>query len=230
MKNNIKNLFIGLLLILSLLVMSSRGNVPQQTAPQVLPDISEEQMANTEEEAESQAVIEEFESLQVNEPEVTPAPDDIPPAPVEALPKDENAVSQDADIIPAETKKFCTLSVKCDTILNNISLLKEEKRSLIPADGIIYAKKEVEFFDNESVFDVLLREMRNSGIHLEFESTPAYNSVYIEGIANIYEFDCGDMSGWKYKVNGTSPSRGCSQHIVTEGDRIEFYFACNLME
>lgn len=32
-----------------------------------------------------------------------------------------------------------------------------------------------------------------------------YNSAYIEGINNLYEFDCGELSGWMYKVNGLVP-------------------------
>ena len=32
-----------------------------------------------------------------------------------------------------------------------------------------------------------------------------YNSYYVEGIGNLYEFDCGSESGWMYKVNGWFP-------------------------
>ena len=37
------------------------------------------------------------------------------------------------------------------------------------------------------MFNVLQREMRKAGIHMEFEDTPMYNSAYIEGINNLYE-------------------------------------------
>lgn len=127
-----------------------------------------------------------------------------------------------------ETKHFCTLSVVCDDVLQNMDTLLEGKEKIIPADGIILPKKEVPFSEGESVFDVLLRVLREHGIHMEYSSAPIYNSVYIEGIGNLYEFDCGDTSGWTYSVNGESPMHGCSQHSVKQGDNIEFRYKCSL--
>lgn len=43
------------------------------------------------------------------------------------------------------------------------------------------------------MFDVLLREMKKNKIHMEFSMTPIYNSNYIEGINNLYEFDAGEL-------------------------------------
>ena len=57
---------------------------------------------------------------------------------------------------------------------------------------------------------------------MEFEDTPMYNSAYIEGINNLYEFDCGELSGWMYKVNGWFPNYGCSRYQLKEGDTIEW--------
>ena len=125
-------------------------------------------------------------------------------------------------------KGICTLMVKCDTILDNIDRLKPEKRRLVPDEGIIFSEKEVVFYKGESVFNVLLREMRRSGIHLEYVNTPIYKSAYIEGINNLYEFDCGELSGWIYRVNGNKPDYGCSRYILSDGDRIEFDYTCNL--
>jgi len=122
----------------------------------------------------------------------------------------------------------CTLTVRCDTILGNMELLDKEKAQLVPEDGIIYAEKEVVFYEGESVFDVLLRVMRENKIHLEYESTPSLNSTYIEGIANIYEFDCGSMSGWIYKVNEKSQNFGCSDYILKDDDFVEWIYSCDL--
>ena len=57
-------------------------------------------------------------------------------------------------------------------------------------------------------------------------STPVYNSVYIEGINNIYEFDCGELSGWLYKVNNESPGVGCSLYKLKDGDVVEWIYTC----
>ena len=39
------------------------------------------------------------------------------------------------------------------------------------------------------------REMKKAKIHMEFRNTPIYNSAYIMGINNLYEFDVGELSG-----------------------------------
>ncbi len=122
----------------------------------------------------------------------------------------------------------CTLCVRCDTILQNIANLKEEKIDIVPKDSIIFAEKEVVFYEGESVFNVLLREMKKNKIHFEFVNTPIYNSAYVEGIANIYEFDCGELSGWMYKVNGWFPNYGCSRYALKQGDKIEWLYTCDL--
>ena len=122
----------------------------------------------------------------------------------------------------------CTLSVRCDTIINNLDLLDSNKVEFVPQSGVIFAETTVPFYDGESVFNVLLREMKRNKIHLEFENTPIYNSAYIEGIANLYEFDCGELSGWMYKVNGIFPNYGCSRYQLKSGDKIEFVYTCDL--
>lgn len=129
---------------------------------------------------------------------------------------------------PEVPKTTCTLSVRCDSVIENIDKLPENKRSIVPPDGIIYKEQVVEFTEGESVFDVLLREMRKYNIHLEFVKTPAYNSVYVEGIGNLYEFDLGDTSGWLYSVNGIEPRYGCSDYILKNGDRVEFWYSTKL--
>ncbi len=127
-----------------------------------------------------------------------------------------------------DVERTCTLSVRCDTILDNMDWLDKEKVELVPEDGVIFATKTVTFYEGESVFNVLQREMKKAKIHMEFANTPMYNSVYIEGINNLYEFDCGELSGWMYKVNNWFPNYGCSRYQLKEGDVIEWVYTCNL--
>lgn len=127
-----------------------------------------------------------------------------------------------------EPEKQCYLTIECKTILNNMSNLTPGKESLVPADGYILYKTAVTFKDGENVFDVLLRETRARGIHMEHEYTPGFGSEYIEGINNLYEFDCGSGSGWMYYVNGSKPNYGVSKYTVQEGDNIEFRYTCDL--
>ncbi|MDR2355056.1 MAG: DUF4430 domain-containing protein [Clostridiales Family XIII bacterium] len=133
---------------------------------------------------------------------------------------------QDAEI--GDDTLTATLAVRCDTILGNMALLDKEKHELVPADGVIFKTTAVTFYEGESVFNVLQREMKRAGIHMEFENTPIYNSAYIEGINNLYEFDVGELSGWMYKVNGWYPNYGCSRYRLEDGDVIEWHYTCDL--
>lgn len=127
-----------------------------------------------------------------------------------------------------DIESYATLSVRCDTILENLDWLDPDKIELVPEDGVIFATKKVKFYEGESVFNLLLREMKKAKIHMEFSNTPMYNSAYIEGINNLYEFDCGELSGWMYKVNGWFPNYGSSRYALKEGDIVEWVYTCNL--
>ncbi len=98
----------------------------------------------------------------------------------------------------------------------------------MPEDGWILQPVTVTFYEGESVFNVLQRTCKQNGIHMEFTNTPIYNSAYIEGINNLYEFDCGELSGWMYKVNEWFPNYGCSRYQLSDGDVICWVYTCDL--
>ncbi len=191
---------------------------------------------NVSKESEKSFSNEAFPSVTISEEIVTVNED------VSEKVNDTTKENQNTKVLPAEKpesdsdeieekideKLICTLSVRCDTINQNIGLLDESKRVLIPSDGIIFNSNKVEFSEGDSVFDVLLREMKNNGIHFEYVSMPVYDSAYIEGINNIYEFDCGSRSGWLYRVNGEFPKYGCSQYKLKNGDIVELVFSCDM--
>ena len=122
----------------------------------------------------------------------------------------------------------CTLSVTCETILSNLDHFNADKLDVLPKNGVILPATKVTFYEGESVFHVLQREMKQVGIQMEFKNTPLYNSAYIEGIDNIYELDCGDLSGWMYRVNGWFPNYGCSRYQLQDGDVIQWVYTCDL--
>ena len=127
-----------------------------------------------------------------------------------------------------ETEYHCTLSISCASILDNMDKCDKNKRELVPEDGWILEPTEVTFFEGESVFQVLKRTCKQKSIHMEFENTPIYNSAYIEGINNLYEFDVGELSGWMYSVNGWFPNYGCSRYALKDGDVVEWVYTCDL--
>ncbi len=133
------------------------------------------------------------------------------------------------DAIVDQNKTYtCTFSIECSTILNNLDQLDPEKLEMVPSGGVILKKTTVTFYEGESVFDVLQRVCKEQGIHLESSWTPIYNSAYIEGIHNLYEFDCGELSGWMYRVNGWYPNYGSSRYQLQDGDVVEWRFTCDL--
>ena len=131
---------------------------------------------------------------------------------------------------PVETTKeklTCTITIRCDTILNNMDNLDPAKAPYVPDDGVILREVTVEFEEGETVFDVLNRVCKQYNIPIEYSWTPMYDSYYIEGINNLYEFDCGSESGWMYKVNGWFPNYGCSSYYLTGGEKIVWCYTCN---
>lgn len=126
-----------------------------------------------------------------------------------------------------DEKYTCTISISCSTILDNMDLCAPEKVELVPEDGWILKPVTVTFYEGESVFNVLQRTCKQQKIHMEFSNTPIYNSAYIEGIDNLYEFDVGNLSGWMYKVNGWFPNYGCSRYQLKDGDVIEWAYTCD---
>ncbi len=144
------------------------------------------------------------------------------------IPEGKPVPAEPRDTVIKDTAYTCTLSVRCDTILQNMKCLDKEKVELVPKDGVIFPARKVTFYEGESVFNVLQREMKKNKVHMEFKSTPIYNSAYIEGINNLYEFDAGELSGWMYKVNGWFPNYGCSRYQLKDGDVVEWVYTCDL--
>lgn len=141
-------------------------------------------------------------------------------APSEGPPQGAAAVEGD---IPAQT---CTIEVRCDTILDNMGDLAPGKSSCVPGNGVILAASTVRFAQGDTVLDVLKAASSATGLQLEYSYTPGYGSYYVEGINNLYEFDCGNESGWMYKVNGWFPNYGCSEYQVRDGDVIVWCYTC----
>lgn len=129
---------------------------------------------------------------------------------------------------PQEPEQYtCYLEVECHTILNNMDSLKEGKAHLVPSSGVIYSAN-VKFTPGQSAYDVLRASMQAAGIQMDAEYNSLYDSAYIKGINNLYEFDCGPYSGWMYSVNGIYPNYGTSVYTLADGDRLIFSYTCDL--
>jgi len=139
-----------------------------------------------------------------------------------------NPVEPDQQEVNTQKALSCTFSIECSAILNHLEQLEPGKLEMVPSNGVILSKTSVTFYEGESVFDVLQRVCRENKIHMEASWTPIYNSAYVEGISNLYEFDCGSLSGWMYRVNGWYPNYGCSRYQLQSGDIVEWRYTCDL--
>lgn len=136
-------------------------------------------------------------------------------------PEESQSYTDEEDKKDDPAEKSCTLYISCKTALGKTSLS-------LPEDGVILPETKVTLDKNDTVFSVLSRTLKEKKIHMEYVDTAVSDSAYIEGIANLYEFDAGELSGWMYSVNGVFPNVGVSSYEVSDGDKISFLYTCDL--
>lgn len=111
-----------------------------------------------------------------------------------------------------------TLTIRCDTVAG--------RADHIPADGVILAETSFPIAQGDTVYTILTEAARAYGIPME--NTGARGMAYIAGINNLYEYDFGDLSGWMYAVDNESPSVGCDQYVLRDGQKIQWLYTTNL--
>lgn len=92
--------------------------------------------------------------------------------------------------------------------------------------GVILAPVSIELREGDTVIDVLKRAGKANSIPLEARGSGMF--AYVEGIANLYEFDNGPESGWLFRVNGELSGKGAGVVKVSEGDVIEWLYTTDL--
>ena len=135
------------------------------------------------------------------------------------------------DDIPPQSATV-TLSIECKTVLENLSVLGPALKAgdFVPEDGVILPCTRYVLRPGDTVYDILSRAVRYNKIQMEYQGADknSFSSVYIKGINYLYEFSCGPLSGWMYTVNGIFPQYGCSKYELSDGDRIEWVYTCDL--
>ena len=124
----------------------------------------------------------------------------------------------------SESENVCYITIECKSILDNMSKLKEGHESFVPDNGIILERTKCILTKNNTAFDVLASACNSKGIKLTSRNT--IYGIYVSGINNLDEFDCGSASGWVYTVNTKSPNKSCGKYAVSKGDEIVFKYVC----
>lgn len=118
----------------------------------------------------------------------------------------------------------CTVTVECKSILDHMDELKEGHEEFVPSDGYIIKNYTYKAKAGYTAYDALKSACNSNDIKLTAQKT-SYG-VYISGINNLDEFDCGKQSGWMYSVNGIMPNTTCENVTVDDGDSIVFTYVC----
>lgn len=109
-----------------------------------------------------------------------------------------------------------TLTIRCDAVPGL------ESMDHLPDDGVILTATAIDLSEGETVYDILMQAARARSLHVDTQGSG--EAAYVRGISYLYEQQHGDLSGWTYKVNGTSPSVGCGAYSLSDGDEIVFEY------
>ncbi len=129
---------------------------------------------------------------------------------------------------PKEGSCSITISIRCDTAVENGMNTQDKWKGIIPDNGCMLSDTVVKLKDDSTVFDALCAVRDDYGIQMEYSG--GGKSAYIEGIGNLYERDGGRWSGWMYSVNGKYPGVGCGEYTLKDGDKVQWNYTCDLGE
>ena len=220
----------------------ARGwTIPANEASQSMQEDNTQDTAEpvqTPEQAPS-AVLEPEETAAEEAPEPSPVADDTNTQPAEEPPEQSAAPEQTAAPSPSRTPEPeqpqpSQTSGQTEMVINPETGKDQYLTDPVPEGKPLPVEPQDVTIGTTAysctISNVLQRTCKQQKIHMEFEDTPMYNSAYIEGIHNLYEFDVGDLSGWMYRVNGWFPNYGCSRYQLQDGDVVEWVYTCDLGE
>lgn len=122
-----------------------------------------------------------------------------------------------------ETKSegVCSLSVDISTIADKMSVKKISEKD---GQDKLFDNEEAEIRENDTAFSLLERELILNGILIEYSKT---DGIAVTSIGDVKEEAFGELSGWKYKVNGEFPDVDCDKYVIKAGDVIEWVYTCD---
>lgn len=128
-----------------------------------------------------------------------------------------------------ENTNYVEVSISAEPVLKHKKDLKENKKDIVPEDGMLLKSVKVTLEKDDNAFTVLQRAAKENNIALDFDPAEksAYNTVYVKGIAQLYGGDCGKMSGWMFNVDGKYGDKGADQTTVKKGEKIQWIFICD---
>lgn len=117
------------------------------------------------------------------------------------------------------------ISIDCSDILDNMDILESGLEKYIPDYGLILEDTEYSINSEDTVYDALVRAIKDKKIRMEVKS--AFGTKEVEGLNYIYNSSCGEGSRWIYKINGEIQQPVCSNYKLKDGDNIQWIYVCN---
>lgn len=134
----------------------------------------------------------------------------------------------------AEDAKTVTFSINCKSVLDHYDKLDPslQDEKYVPKDGYILKPTEYEINKGDTPLDILEYVTKENKMQLDYISAEksSFGTAYVKGINHLYEFSCGEMSGWGFEVNGEYPNKGCSEYELKDGDVVEWVYMCSFEE
>ena len=94
--------------------------------------------------------------------------------------------------------------------------------------GTVLSSTKVEMSEGNTVLDITTKILKQKKIPISV--TGSGSGAYVEGIANLFEFDRGPLSGWTVKKNGSTLDRSAGIVKVKNGDSIQWIYTTNYQE
>ncbi|MCM3288848.1 DUF4430 domain-containing protein [Paenibacillus sp. MER 180] len=111
-----------------------------------------------------------------------------------------------------------------DPLVTGAVTISVEKRSI--GEGEIISPISVPLFKDDTAFTVLKRLLDVTGVPLQYVGSG--ESLYVQSIADLGEFDKGPNSGWMYSVNQKFYAHSADKHKLVDGDVLQWSYTCNL--
>lgn len=121
-------------------------------------------------------------------------------------------------------KEYCIVTIECKSVLDNMNHLKAGHSAYVPENGYMLQNYKVWYQSDFTAYDLLKQSCDENNIKLT--ANQSGYGIYVTGINNLDEFDCGNESGWLYYVNGKQLPVGCDKYTVSSGDEIVFSYTC----
>lgn len=221
------NRVLPLLLILCLLLCACQKQPTAEGLSEQYAEssaVSENTVVSPAESASSSENGETTPDSNQNPPVITQAADSTPKSDTSANGVTVPPENQDVQPPAAPPKQnTVSLTVDCKNAIDYGILENPNFKDTLPQNGVIFSDANVQFTEGESVMKVLKRALKSQKTVCQITS-----GGYVVSIAGLAEKDCGETSGWMYRVNGELPNVSCKYYTLQAGDRVEFIYTCRM--